>query len=181
MRRRRGATRRSRAQDRPRARARVIVGNAGILVTRVHLREGRRDKTFTDRRRGDERPHPPDAVRGASRHLAGRARRRRRCRRSSQDIVGPVCETGDYLALDRDAAAAAAGRPHRAHDGRRLRRRACPRATIRGPLVPEVLVNGDDYAVVRPRSGLRRAHRPRPRALMAEVNGRFKISRTRHL
>ena len=51
---------------------RLIVGNAGILVTRVHLREARRGQDLRHRRRGDERPDPPDALRGASRHPAGR-------------------------------------------------------------------------------------------------------------
>ena len=67
------------------------------------------------------------------------------------DVVGPVCETGDYLALARD-----------------LPRGRSPATCIAimtagaygavqantyntRPLVPEVLVKGDDHAVVRPR------------------------------
>ena len=41
---------------------RLIVGNAGILVTRVLYREARRGQDLRDRRCGDERSHPPDAV-----------------------------------------------------------------------------------------------------------------------
>ncbi len=56
---------------------RLIVGNAGILVTQVHLREARRGQELRHRRRGDERPHPPDALRGAPRHPRRCVRRRR--------------------------------------------------------------------------------------------------------
>ena len=51
---------------------RLIVGNAGILVTRVeYVKEGEQD--LRHRRCGDERPDPPHALRGASRHPAGGA------------------------------------------------------------------------------------------------------------
>ncbi len=41
---------------------RLIVGNAGILVTRVlYVKQGEA-KTFRHRRRGDERPRPADAL-----------------------------------------------------------------------------------------------------------------------
>ena len=62
---------------------RMIVGNAGILVTRVHLREARRGEDFRDRRCRDERSDPPDALRGPSRHPPGDASRRRARRASS--------------------------------------------------------------------------------------------------
>jgi diaminopimelate decarboxylase len=67
-----------------------------------------------------------------------------------QDVVGPVCETGDYLALDRPLppfeqgalmailTAGAYGAAMSSTYNSRL-------------LVPEVLVNGARYAVVRPR------------------------------
>jgi hypothetical protein len=46
---------------------RMIVGNAGILVTRVIYREARRGEDLRDRRCRDERSGPADAVRGTSR------------------------------------------------------------------------------------------------------------------
>ena len=52
---------------------RVIVGNAGILVTRVLYAQGGRRQDVHRRRRRHERPDPADAVRGAARDLAGRA------------------------------------------------------------------------------------------------------------
>jgi diaminopimelate decarboxylase len=66
------------------------------------------------------------------------------------DVVGPVCETGDYLALDRSIpepkagdclaimSAGAYGAVQSSTYNSRL-------------LVPEVMVRGADYAVVRPR------------------------------
>jgi diaminopimelate decarboxylase len=66
------------------------------------------------------------------------------------DVVGPVCETGDYLALSRKMtepspgellaimSAGAYGAVQAGTYNSRL-------------LVPEVLVNGGQYAVVRPR------------------------------
>jgi diaminopimelate decarboxylase len=66
------------------------------------------------------------------------------------DVVGPVCESGDYLALDRTLPAL--------KDGELI---AILTAGAYGavqsgtyntrPLVPEVLVQDDRYAVVRPR------------------------------
>ncbi len=40
------------------------------------------------------------------------------------DVVGPVCETGDYLALDRELPELMPRRPHRGDDRRRLWRGA---------------------------------------------------------
>ena len=67
-----------------------------------------------------------------------------------QDVVGPVCETGDYLALDRRLPPLAAG------DLIAFMTAGAYGAVMSSTyntrlLVPEVLVNGDDYAVVRPR------------------------------
>ncbi len=51
---------------------RLIVGNAGILVTRVLFVKHGGAQELRRRRAGDERPDPPDFVRGPSRDLAGR-------------------------------------------------------------------------------------------------------------
>jgi diaminopimelate decarboxylase len=66
------------------------------------------------------------------------------------DVVGPVCETGDYLAQARSLPHAKAG------DLLAVMTAGAYGAVQAGtynsrPLVPEVLVKGDDYAVVRPR------------------------------
>ena len=67
------------------------------------------------------------------------------------DIVGPVCETGDYLALARDMPHLAAG------DLLAVMSAGAYGAVQAGTynsrlLVPEVLVNGADWALIRPRT-----------------------------
>ena len=128
---------------------RMIVGNAGILVSRVtYVKPGdARNFIIIDAAMNDlirptlyeayheilpvEEPAP-----GASMMVA--------------DVVGPVCETGDYLALDRklpqpkagDLLAVMTAGAYGAVQAGTYNTRA---------LVPEVLVNGAQYAVVRPR------------------------------
>ena len=70
--------------------------------------------------------------------------------RVTADVVGPVCETGDYLALDRDMPLPRAG------DLLAIMSAGAYGAVQAGTynsrlLVPEVLVDGADYAVVRRR------------------------------
>src|ERR1700741_4919102 len=67
-----------------------------------------------------------------------------------QDVVGPVCETGDYLALDRKLPPLSAG------DLIAIMTTGAYGAVMASSyntraLVPEVLVSGAKYAVVRPR------------------------------
>jgi diaminopimelate decarboxylase len=66
------------------------------------------------------------------------------------DVVGPVCESGDYLALGRDLPALAPG------DLLAIMTAGAYGAVQAGtyntrPLIPEVMVRGDDFAIVRPR------------------------------
>jgi len=66
------------------------------------------------------------------------------------DIVGPVCETGDFLALDRTMPAPSPG------DLLAVMSAGAYGAAQSGTynsrlLIPEVLVNGDKWAIVRPR------------------------------
>jgi diaminopimelate decarboxylase len=67
-----------------------------------------------------------------------------------QDVVGPVCETGDYLALDRNLP------PFEAGDLIAVMTAGAYGAVMSSTyntrrLVPELLVKGEDYAIVRPR------------------------------
>ena len=131
---------------------RLIVGNAGILVTRVlHVKHGDA-KTFVvvDAGMNDLiRPTLYDAhhdIRPVREPTAGR-------RRIVADIVGPVCESGDYFALERELAAPEAS------DYLALMTAGAYGATQSGtynsrPLVPEVLVRKDEWAMVRPRQGV---------------------------
>jgi diaminopimelate decarboxylase len=128
---------------------RMIVGNAGVLVTRVSYVKDGADKTFTivDAAMNDlirptlyEAYHdvwPVEEVRSDMSPM-------------QQDIVGPVCETGDYLAQERALPPAEAG------DLLAVMTAGAYGAVMSSTyntrlLVPEVLVNGDRFAVIRPR------------------------------
>jgi diaminopimelate decarboxylase len=128
---------------------RMIVGNAGILVTRVLYVKRGEAKTFVivDAAMNDLiRPTLYEAhhdVRPVSEPAP-------QARRIVADVVGPVCETGDYLALDRDLAEPAAG------DLLAIMTAGAYGAVQAGTyntraLVPEVLVNGTEWALIRPR------------------------------
>ncbi|MBF9198188.1 diaminopimelate decarboxylase [Microvirga terrestris] len=128
---------------------RLIAGNAGVLVARViYVKQGA-DKPFVivDAAMNDlirptlyEAHHDIKPVAEASPDTP----------RIVADVVGPVCETGDYLALSRDM-------PHvKAGDLIAIMTAGAYGAVQANTyntrlLVPEVLVRGDDHAVVRPR------------------------------
>jgi diaminopimelate decarboxylase len=128
---------------------RLIVGNAGILVTRVLYVKRGEAKTFVIVDAGmndlvrptlyeahhDIRP-VREAAAGAPRIIA--------------DIVGPVCESGDFLALDRSLVAPQPG------DLLAIMSAGAYGAVQAGTynsraLVPEVLVRATEWALVRPR------------------------------
>ncbi len=128
---------------------RLIVGNAGILVTEVVYVKDGGNKSFVivDGAMNDLiRPTLYEAyheIRPVALGDAGTPH-------IKADVVGPVCETGDYLALDREMAlpkpgdllavgsAGAYGAVQAGTYNSRL-------------LVPEVLVKGGDFHVIRPR------------------------------
>jgi diaminopimelate decarboxylase len=128
---------------------RMIVGNAGILVARViHVKHGD-GKTFViiDAAMNDLiRPTLYEAYH----EILPVAEPRPGAKLTAVDVVGPVCETGDYLALDRklpelksgDLLAIMTAGAYGAVQAGTYNTRA---------LVPEVLVKDDQYAVVRPR------------------------------
>ncbi len=128
---------------------RLIVGNAGVLVTSVLYVKGGEGKSFVivDAAMNDLiRPTLYDA------HHEIRPLREAGAedRRIVADVVGPVCESGDYLALDREMAAP------RADDLLAVLTAGAYGAVQASTyntrlLVPEVLVNGRAYAVIRPR------------------------------
>ena len=128
---------------------RMIVGNAGILVSRVIYVKHGEAKNFViiDAAMNDLiRPTLYEAhhdILPVVEPIAG-------ARQITADVVGPVCESGDYLALDRAMsepkpgdllAIMTAGAYGAVQSGSYITR----------ALVPEVLVKDDQYAVVRPR------------------------------
>src|SRR5271166_6091960 len=129
---------------------RAIVGAAGALVASViYLKKGE-NKPFVivDAAMNDlVRPTLYDAFHDI---LPVNAPEPGAARLTRSDVVGPVCESGDYLALDRDMPEVAAG------DLVAVMSAGAYGAVQAGTynsrlLVPEVLVKGADYAIVRPR------------------------------
>ena len=129
---------------------RLIVGNAGVLVASVIFVKTGERKTFVivDAAMNDLiRPTLYDAYHDI---LPVQAPPPRAARMMRADVVGPVCESGDYLALDRDIAEVAPG------ELIAVMTAGAYGAVQAGAynsrlLVPEVLVRGGDFAVVRPR------------------------------
>jgi diaminopimelate decarboxylase len=66
------------------------------------------------------------------------------------DVVGPVCETGDYLALERDIPAVSAGELIAVMSAGAYGAVQAGTYNTR-PLIPEVLVDGDKFAIIRKR------------------------------
>jgi len=128
---------------------RLIVGNAGILVTRVLYVKHGEAKTFVivDAGMNDlVRPtlyEAHHAIRPVRERAPGAAR-------ITADVVGPVCESGDYLALDRalpepnpgELLAVMSAGAYGAVQAGTYNSRA---------LIPEVLVRKGEWALVRPR------------------------------
>src|SRR6185312_7138334 len=128
---------------------RLIAGNAGILVTRVLLIKTGEAKTFVvvDAAMNDLiRPTLYDAhheiwpVKEASPSA----------KRIRADVVGPVCESGDFLALDRDMPATQPGALLAVMSAGAYGAVQAGTYNTRA-LVPEVLVKGSEWALVRPR------------------------------
>nr|WP_250888558.1 diaminopimelate decarboxylase [Mesorhizobium sp. dw_380] len=128
---------------------RLISGNAGILVSEViFVKEGdAKNFLVVDAAMNDLiRPTLYDAfhdIRPVVQPPADTPR-------MMVDVVGPVCETGDYLGLDRDLPRLKAG------DLVAVSTAGAYGAVQAGTyntrlLVPEVLVDGDRFHVVRPR------------------------------
>jgi diaminopimelate decarboxylase len=128
---------------------RMIVGNAGILVSEViYVKEGdAKNFLIVDAAMNDLiRPTLYEAfhdIRPVQQPAASAPR-------MIVDVVGQVCETGDYLGLDRDLPKLKAG------DLIAVCTAGAYGAVQAGTyntrlLVPEVLVDGDRFHVVRPR------------------------------
>ena len=129
---------------------RAIVGQAGALVaSALYLKNGENKRfVIVDAAMNDlVRPTLYDAhhdilpVKAPEPHAALLTR---------SDVVGPICESGDYLALGRDLPELAAG------DLIAVMSAGAYGAVQAGTyntrlLVPEVLVKGAEYAIVRPR------------------------------
>ena len=128
---------------------RMIVGNAGILVTRVIYVKHGEAKNFViiDAAMNDLiRP----TLYEAHHDILPVVQAKRDARTIIADVVGPVCETGDYLALDRAMPEPKAGELLAIMTAGAYGAVQSSTYNTR-PLVPEVLVKDDQYAIVRPR------------------------------
>lgn len=127
---------------------RLIVGNAGILVSRVIYEKEGDDRRFLiiDAAMNDLiRPTLYDAF-----HEIRAVSEPANAETVTYDVVGPVCETGDFLAKGRamprlkagDLVAVMSAGAYGAVQASSYNTR---------PLTPEVLVKGGDYALIRAR------------------------------
>ena len=126
---------------------RVIAGNAGILLTKVLLRKKSQEKTFVivDAGMNDSiRPALYDAWHGIEPVT--------HTERTPEvvDVVGPVCESGDFLARDRELP--------RMEEGDLVAMRSAGAYGFvmasnynSRPRIAEVLVSGSQYHVIRER------------------------------
>ena len=125
---------------------RFIVGNCGMLLTRVLYRKhsGGRDFLIGDAGMTELlRPSHYDAYHRIERVHATESQ-------MTADVVGPVCESGDFLALDRTMDEASAGDLLAVHDVGAYGYVMASNYNTR-PRGAEVLVDGDRFALVTAR------------------------------
>lgn len=128
---------------------RLVAGNAGILVSEVIYDKAGEDRRFLiiDAAMNDLiRPSMYDAWHD----IVPVVEPAPGLEPQAYDIVGPICESGDTFAKGRDLP------PHRSGDLVAFRSAGAYGAVMSSeynsrPLIPEVLVRGDQFAVIRPR------------------------------
>lgn len=128
---------------------RLIAGNAGILVSRVtYIKESRRKKFLIIDTGMNDLVRP--AMYDAWHDMIPVRQQQHTQTTTTYDVVGPVCETGDTFARERNLPVLAPD------DLIALRSTGAYGAVMSSeynsrPLIPEVLVDGDTFAVVRQR------------------------------
>jgi len=127
---------------------RAIVGNAGILVTSVlyHKESGAKKFVIVDAGMNDLiRPSLYEAY-----HDIRPVIQQGKPVNVVVDVVGPICESGDFLARDREMPAVEPGELLAVMGAGAYGFSMASNYNSR-PRVPEVLVRGNDYYVVRER------------------------------
>jgi len=126
---------------------RMIAGNSGVLLSRVIYTKPGETRNFliVDAAMNDLiRPalygayHDVEPVKSGANETV------------SYDIVGPICESGDTFAVQRDLPKLAADDLVVFHSAGAYGAVQASQYNTR-PLVPEVLVSGDEYAIIRKR------------------------------
>ncbi|MEL7240652.1 MAG: diaminopimelate decarboxylase, partial [Planctomycetota bacterium] len=128
---------------------RMIVGNAGVLVARIVYDKSGDARRFLILDAGMNDLIRP-ALYDAFHEIKPVKEPGEEARRAVYDVVGPVCETGDRFAVERllpeqsdgDLVAFMSAGAYSAVQASQYNTR---------PLAPEVLVNGDRFAVIRRR------------------------------
>ena len=125
---------------------RVIVGNAGILLARVLLKKNQGSKKFLVIDAGMN-----DLIRPAlygSHHQLWPVREG--TSKETVDVVGPVCESADFIAKDRDVAVLEPGELLAVMSAGAYSFSLSSNYNSR-PRAAEVLVSGETYRVIRRR------------------------------
>lgn len=131
---------------------RMICGNAGILVTKVIFIKRAENKTFVIIDAGMNDLIRPTLY-DAHHDLKCVVQPAPNAPHEVVDVVGPVCESGDYFALGRDMPQLKAG------DYIAVMTAGAYGAVQAGtynarPLIPEVMVKGAQSAIIRPRPSI---------------------------
>lgn len=125
---------------------RVIVGNAGVLLSRVILKKQQGSKKFLVMDAGMN-----DLIRPAlygSHHQLWPVRATDR--KETADVVGPVCESADFIAKDREVAALETGELLAVMTAGAYGFSLSSNYNSR-PRAAEILVSGDSYRIIRKR------------------------------
>ncbi|MFN7055697.1 diaminopimelate decarboxylase [Hyphomonas sp.] len=128
---------------------RVIAGNAGVLLTTALYEKQAPDRTFLIVDAGMNDLMRP-ALYGAHHEILPLAEPAANSAYKSYDVVGPICESTDKFATGRDLPEVQPG-DRLAFMSAGAYGAVLSSAYNARPLVPEVLVHGDRYSVVRRR------------------------------
>jgi diaminopimelate decarboxylase len=128
---------------------RFLVGNAGSLVTRVLYEKANQDKKFLVVDGGMNDLIRPSLY-NAYHTIVPVVQRANGHPEVTLDVVGPICESGDFLAKDRSLPACQPGDLLAVLSAGAYGFAMASNYNAR-PRVPEVMVNGDRFAVVRAR------------------------------
>lgn len=130
---------------------RSVVGEAGVLLTKVQYVKRSGPKTFVVVDGGMSELIRPSHYGGY--HAVERADARRKRPREKVDVVGPICETGDFLARDRELELPESGEVLAVRTAGAYG--FAMASNYNGRLRPaEVLVDGDEVQLIRRRETL---------------------------
>jgi diaminopimelate decarboxylase len=128
---------------------RLLVGNAGVLVTKVLYAKANQEKKFLVVDGGMNDLIRPSLY-NAYHAITPIVQRANGQPETTLDVVGPICESGDFLAKDRALPACQPGDLLAVQSAGAYGFAMASNYNAR-PRVPEVMVHGEQFAVVRAR------------------------------